>query len=200
MEVVWRLFWLTAKRAVQFSDAEKGIFQLIRKKGWQYFHSCQSTGRKEQWHEFGHIGRSTPDNFGKRSLHLTSLNMNGVRSSHAVKRPCKEKQQGTFRRKGVKQEWFEHCVFKQDYTQNDPNLRYLEVTLNGCFILEKRHTPSVIVMYDRRKTAFWGSLEMALQHKTSWYVVLNTIWTLQLGNRRCSSTALPFIPVYVFID
>lgn len=54
----------------------------------------------------------------------------------------------------MKQEWFEHCAFKQDHTQNDPTLQYLEVTLNGCFTLEKRHTPSVIVMYDRRKTAF----------------------------------------------
>lgn len=32
MEVVWSLYWLTTKRVVQFSHAENGNFQLMRKK------------------------------------------------------------------------------------------------------------------------------------------------------------------------
>lgn len=34
-------------------------------------------------------------------------------------------------------------VFKQGYTQNDPTLQYLAVTLNGCFISEKKGTLQV---------------------------------------------------------
>lgn len=69
MEIVWRMFRLTAKRAVQFSDAEKGNFQLIRKKmkiDKKKGHRKDMLGnrRKEQCPEFGDIGTSTPENFG----------------------------------------------------------------------------------------------------------------------------------------